>query len=302
MSSAISIFKTPESERQFMAVYEAVLDLWPVPFEPLDVPTRFGITHTNACGDKNRPPMVLLPGYGANSTMWFPNVAALKSQFRIYAIDTPGQPGKISSVGSPAYSQSDNLALLQILSITGMWGVTFLIMWCASTVNSLWEHQFDWRPVKGTLGGFVVVFLAALLFGSVQLSFSPPSSQTVEAATITLDSAVSSEADSPIDANFNQSTDAQRAAARPKIETSVDQILSRTETALRGGAKMVSWEEGSGRVLEEDKPQTLDRVAALAKQYNAYLQVSLEVLTRTSLQHFVYNQSILVDNIGDQSC
>ena len=41
MSSAISIFKTPESERQFMAVYEAVLDLWPVPFEPLDVPTRF---------------------------------------------------------------------------------------------------------------------------------------------------------------------------------------------------------------------------------------------------------------------
>ena len=175
--------------------------------------------------------------------MWFPNVAALKSQFRIYAIDTPGQPGKISSVGSPAYSQSDNLALLQILSITGMWGVTFLIMWCASTVNSLWEHQFDWRPVKGTLGGFVVVFLAALLFGSVQLSFSPPSSQTVEAATITLDSAVSSEADSPIDANFNQSTDAQRAAARPKIETSVDQILSRTETALRGGAKMVSWKK-----------------------------------------------------------
>jgi apolipoprotein N-acyltransferase len=204
----------------------------------------------------------------------------------------------INSVGSPAYSQSNNLVLVQILSITGMWGITFLIMWCATTVNALWEHQSDWRPVKGALAGFVVVLLVVLLFGSIRLSFYPPSSQIVEAATITLDHAVASDADSPITADFNLSTDAQRAAARPKIEASVDQMLSRTETVLRGGAKMVSWEEGSGRVLEEDKQQTLDRVAALAKQYNAYLQVSLEVLTRTPLQHFVHNQSILVDNTG----
>lgn len=38
--------------------------------------------------------MVLLPGFGANSTMWFPNVAALSSQFRVFAVDTNGQPGK----------------------------------------------------------------------------------------------------------------------------------------------------------------------------------------------------------------
>ncbi len=32
----------------------------------------------------------------------------------------------INSTGSPAYSQYDSLALIQILSITGMWGITFL--------------------------------------------------------------------------------------------------------------------------------------------------------------------------------
>ena len=204
----------------------------------------------------------------------------------------------INSIGSPAYSQSNNIALVQILSITGMWGITFLIMWCATTVNALWEHQFNWRSVKGKLGGFVLVLLAVFLYGSARVGFFPPSSQTVEAATITLDRAIASAADSPITADFNLSSDAQRAAARPKIEASVDQMLSRTEMALQGGAKLVSWEEGSGRVLDEDKTQTLDRVAALAKQYNAYLQVSLEVLTRTPSQHFVYNQSILVDNTG----
>jgi pimeloyl-ACP methyl ester carboxylesterase len=88
------IFKSPELEDQYMKVYQAVLDLWPVPYEPMDVPTRFGSTHINACGEKGLLPLVLLPGFGANSTMWFPNVADLSRRFRIYALDTPGQPGK----------------------------------------------------------------------------------------------------------------------------------------------------------------------------------------------------------------
>jgi pimeloyl-ACP methyl ester carboxylesterase len=94
MSTTISLFKTPELESQFLAAYEAALDLWPVPSEALDVPTRFGSTHVNACGLKEKPAMVLLSGFGANSTMWYPNVAALSSQFRLYALDTIGQPGK----------------------------------------------------------------------------------------------------------------------------------------------------------------------------------------------------------------
>jgi pimeloyl-ACP methyl ester carboxylesterase len=89
-----SIFKTTESERQYLAAYEAVLSLWPVSSEPLDVPTSYGLTHVNACGSNKNPPMVLLPGFGANSTMWFPNVAALCGPYRVYALDTPGQPGR----------------------------------------------------------------------------------------------------------------------------------------------------------------------------------------------------------------
>lgn len=87
-----SLFKTPESESQYMAAYKAVLSLWPVSSEPLDIQTCFGIMHINACGSLDKPAMVLIPGFGANSTMWIPNVAALSSQYRVYAIDTPGQP------------------------------------------------------------------------------------------------------------------------------------------------------------------------------------------------------------------
>jgi apolipoprotein N-acyltransferase len=205
---------------------------------------------------------------------------------------------KITSTGSPAYSQFDNLALLQILSVTGMWGVTFLIMWGASAANAVWEHLEDWRPVRPQAITFAAVMLAVLLFGSARLAFAPPASHTVQAAAITLDSAISAEANSSIDMQFNQSTDAQRAAARPKFKATVDQLLARTETALRGGAKLVAWQEGSALVLEEDKQATLDRVAGLARQYGAMIQVSLALLTRTESQLFVRNQSILVDDTG----
>jgi apolipoprotein N-acyltransferase len=205
----------------------------------------------------------------------------------------------INSTGSPAYSQYDNLALLQILSITGMWGVTFLIMWFASTVNALWEQGFDWRPVRGRVGAFAVTLLTVLLFGSARLAFFPPASPGVPAATITLDDSLSRQAGTGIDwLKFNQSTDAQRAAARPQFEATVNQLLARTETALRGGAKIVGWQEGAATVLEEDKQTILNRVAALAKGYDAYLEVSFGVPIRTPDQHFIRNESILVDNTG----
>ena len=97
---------------------------------------------------------------------------------------------------------------------------------------------------------------------------------------------------------FYKSTDQERAAVRPKFEATVDQMLARTETALRAGAKIVSWQEEAGSVLEEDKQSVLDRAAALAKQYDAYIEVALGVFKRTTALPYVLNQSILIDNTG----
>jgi apolipoprotein N-acyltransferase len=205
----------------------------------------------------------------------------------------------IMNTGSPAYSQYGNLALMQIISVTGMWGLTFLIMWFAATVNVLWEGHFDWRPVRGELGLYAAVLLAVFIYGGLRLSLAAPTAETVKAATITLDAATRQAATSPVNwATFNQSTDAQRAAARPGFQLTVDQMLARTETVLRGGAKLVSWQEAAALVLEEDKQSVLDEVSALARQYDAYIQIGLWVSARTPARTFVHNQSILVDTTG----
>ena len=104
-------FKTPEGQARFLAAYDAALKLWPVPYEELDIPTRFGLTHVVAAGPKNAPVLVLLHGYMATSVMWAPNVADFSRDYRVYAIDIMGQPSK-SVPGDPIRDANDYVAWL----------------------------------------------------------------------------------------------------------------------------------------------------------------------------------------------
>ncbi len=89
-----SVFKTVDGETAYLAAYDAAMKLWPVPYEEVDIPTRFGMTHVVTSGPQDAPPLVLLHGMLATLTMWSPNVADFSKEYRVYAIDTMGQPGK----------------------------------------------------------------------------------------------------------------------------------------------------------------------------------------------------------------
>ncbi|WP_369394790.1 alpha/beta fold hydrolase [Streptomyces sp. CG1] len=64
-----------------------------------DVETSFGTTHVYRYDPKDpaareRTPLVLVHGAGSCSAMWYPNTPALSSDRPVYAIDTPGDPGR----------------------------------------------------------------------------------------------------------------------------------------------------------------------------------------------------------------
>ena len=111
-----SAFKTPEGEVAYLAAYEAAMRLWPVPYEEIELPSRFGMTHVVTSGPKDAPPLVLLHGYMANLTMWSPNIADWSKDYRVYAIDVMGQPGK--SIPDPDEPIGDAADLVTWLSET----------------------------------------------------------------------------------------------------------------------------------------------------------------------------------------
>ncbi|MER5743003.1 alpha/beta fold hydrolase [Streptomyces sp. NPDC002225] len=64
-----------------------------------DVETSFGTTHVYRYGPDDpaaasRTPVVLIHGSGGCSAMWYPNTRALAAERPVYALDTPGDPGR----------------------------------------------------------------------------------------------------------------------------------------------------------------------------------------------------------------
>jgi len=89
-----SAFKTSEGEAEFLAAYDAAMKLWPVPYEEIDIPGQFGMTHLVTTGPKDAPPLLLLHGYMNTLTIWLRYIADFSKDYRVYAIDVMGQPGK----------------------------------------------------------------------------------------------------------------------------------------------------------------------------------------------------------------
>jgi len=123
MPNLPSPFKSPKGEAEYMAAYEATMRLWLVPYESMDVLSRFGSTHLVVCGPKDAPPLVLLHSFFMSLTVWVHNIADLSRDYRVYALDIMGQPGK--SIPDQPMRNRDEMAewltcVLDILKISQM--------------------------------------------------------------------------------------------------------------------------------------------------------------------------------------
>lgn len=144
MSEKISVFRSPEGQAQYYAAYEAVLKQWPVPYEELFIPTRFGETHVISSGPKNADPLVLLHSSGSGAVQWIKNAGPLSQHYRTYAIDVIGEEGK-SIVTHP---------------IRAHWRQNFA-MWMKEVLDGLGIDSA--YMVGNSLGGFITFNTALYL-------------------------------------------------------------------------------------------------------------------------------------------
>jgi apolipoprotein N-acyltransferase len=95
--------------------------------------------------------------------------------------------------GAMAYSQRDFLPAMQIASVTGLWGVTFVMSWFASLVNHFWDKKP--APLSWTFAGALALILS-LSFGRTLLPSQPE--QTAQIAGFSLPAGKLSEVMDPI--------------------------------------------------------------------------------------------------------
>lgn len=216
--------------------------------------------------------------------------------------------GPFGTYNSIANTQYGDLPLMQLVSVTGIWGITFLITWFAAVVNWAWEQHFAWPNVRGGGVLYAGVLAVVLLGGGARLVLFPPQAALIRVAGLSASwSAV---------AAFNQqlpqatlslllsgkATQADLALARSAFTTLDDDLLARSQQEAVAGAKIVVWPETSstgGAILEEDEPALIQRAGALAREAGIYLDIGLAVyLPAGGKPPFLKDEAVLLDPTG----
>jgi pimeloyl-ACP methyl ester carboxylesterase len=111
MEAGLKLYKSAEGRDALRAWYDGLLAEIEIEVESLYVGTRFGQTHVLAAGPVAGIPVVLLHGLTGSAPLWRYQLRDLGRAFRVYALDTPGQPGR-SDPNPPSILTDDYLLWL----------------------------------------------------------------------------------------------------------------------------------------------------------------------------------------------
>ena len=175
--------------------------------------------------------------------------------------------GYSGSWGSLAHTQ-DNIVLLQLASITGIWGLTFIIAWTGPILNWLCDQKFEIAKIKRGLLIFSSVIFMVFLYGEIRTSIFPADSNTVRVASITHDISLNDSTNFSADINRLQ-------AFRNQTSIIQAELLKLSTKAADYGAKIVFLHEASLMVLKEDEQALISKACTISKNKSIYLGLSL---------------------------
>jgi apolipoprotein N-acyltransferase len=90
------------------------------------------------------------------------------------------------SWGAMGYTQSEQLPLIQLASLTGLWGVSFIVYWTSAIIVWVYKKEFHWQELRSGLTVYVAVMLTVYFFGVIRINpYFQAKNKTVRAAGIT---------------------------------------------------------------------------------------------------------------------
>jgi apolipoprotein N-acyltransferase len=204
--------------------------------------------------------------------------------------------------GSMAYTQFANLPLVQLVSVTGIWGIIFLVTWFASVVNWMWERDFSWHKIKRGVGVYSLSLTAVLLFGSLRLVLFSPASYPLRAAAISVPNEYHTRfAKMDLEKLYGKNPKGiMEAVLRLSGDLQVPEyLLNRTSVEAEAGAKLIAWSEGAVPLLKENEDLFVKQCRDLAHEKGIYLLMTVVSFFPNFPKQMPENKNILIDPSGN---
>lgn len=213
---------------------------------------------------------------GIVSTLVFPSVFVLM-EFITISTNPSGTFGMLG------HTQS-SLPLLQILSVTGIYGITFIVMWTASVINWLWDHGFENHNLQKTLWVYAVPVLVITLYGQIRVG-RQTNDDTVRIASISI----------PED-ELIQIYEGQPDSINSQLKKS---FLNSCHIAAMSGAKIVFGTEGLVNVHSDMENCVLEQAQELAIRDSIYLGLPMLVFFSDASQSLPMNKITWISPEGE---
>jgi apolipoprotein N-acyltransferase len=180
---------------------------------------------------------------------WSPPILFAATQVCVEWIEHAALP--LGTWGSLANTQLEALPLLQVASLTGAAGVSFLVAWTAACL----ETALDARSVR-PLGAPAAIVLVVFAGGELRLGWSTGRGEpTTSVAAI------------GTDARFS----GLPMPSPDELARIDDDLFERTRTAARRGAALAVWTEAATLVEPADEDVLVSRLRALASEEHIYI-------------------------------
>lgn len=195
----------------------------------------------------------------------FGNTAWLMLVFPIAvtAVDFFSSTGSpFGSFGAGAYTQRDVPFMMQIASITGLWGIPFIINWCASLVNHLWENGFKFTR-SALISTGILVLILGLGLGRVLLTAQPERTAVIAGFSLpngTIESTITLHLLDDNGQSFRQVVDGQNTRQ-----------LDEVRALAQAGANIVVLQEGAVMGMSDQVEAAMETASAIAQEEGIYI-------------------------------
>lgn len=153
-----------------------------------------------------------------------------------------------ASWGVMAYSQLNTISIMQLASLSGMAGLSFLIYWVNASIADIINTK------KISLQTFylpIVFSLLAIIYGSLRVEIAGSKGyKTLTVAAVGTESNVSG---LPL-------------PSKESNEKVINDLLRKTKQAGSSGARLVVWNEASFYTLPENEHNVIESIKTLAKE------------------------------------
>jgi apolipoprotein N-acyltransferase len=199
---------------------------------------------------------------GLWSTLIFPTITT--AVFFLSSLEGPFDDGS-GTTSSFAYSYG-TMAFMQVRSIFGIWILVFMHSWLFSIVNYFWEHQFRWKTIRKPALLYSAALLSIFCFGWLKSSsLIHPESETVKIAALVL---------IPEDGEAVPMSRIFESKSTSPYEQTLSRIEELTEKAVEGGAKIVSFQEFTMVIYQEDENSLREDYQRIARENNTFLSIT----------------------------